>query len=401
MISLKWLQKNTESYRESLRKRDHLVDLDAILELGAKAKIQQQALEALYQKRNSIAKSNSPLETKKELAQSIKQEIQDITQKATQEQDDLKNMLLSLPNHLHPDTPEGKSASDNRLIAEFDTPKTFSFTPKHHSTLLSFGIDDMAGSELSGSRFSVLRRKAALLEQAVQRFMLQQHIQKGYELISTPVLVKSHTLVNTGQLPKFADDLFQTNSGHWLIPTAEVTLTSLFANKKLTPDLLPIKMTALTNCFRAEAGAAGTQTKGLIRQHQFSKVELVHIEKAERGIDALEEMTLQAESILQALGLPYRKVLLCSGDIGFGASKTYDLEVWMASLNSFVEISSCSLCGPFQAQRMNLSLTEGDVCTLNGSGLAIGRTLAAVAEYYQNADGSVEVPEALKPYMLG
>ena len=269
----------------------------------------------------------------------------------------------------------------------------------------SFGIDDTAGVALSGSRFSVLRRQAARMEYALQRLMLDTHLSQGYELATTPVLVNEETLVNTGQLPKFADDLFRTTTNGWLIPTAEVTLTSLFAKQTLKAADLPIKLTALTNCFRAEAGAAGLRTKGLIRQHQFSKVELVHITTEENGTSSLEEMTAQAESILQALELPYRKLLLCSGDIGFSAMKTYDLEVWMASLNKFVEISSCSLCGSFQAQRMQtkLSTSTGTTLpvTLNGSGLALGRTLAAVAEYYQNEDGSVSTPAALKPYLSG
>ncbi len=401
MIDIKWLRDNASLYDASLTKRGAKPLSQELLHFADTVKEENQKLEALLQQRNTLAKSPLSLEEKKLRAQEIKSAIHELQEEVHKLNAELKGRLLMLPNIVHEHTPEGANAEQNVLVSASAPPAPQSFTPLHHSQLTDFGIDDTAGVALSGSRFSVLRRQAARLENALQRFMIDEHIKAGYELVSTPVVVNEQTLINTGQLPKFAHDLFQTTHNHWLIPTAEATVTSLFANTTVDPNEFPIKMTALTNCFRAEAGAAGKQTKGLIRQHQFSKVELVQITRPEDGEEALESMTQQAESILQKLELPYKKMLLCSGDLGFSAQKTYDLEVWMASLQSFVEISSCSLCGSFQAQRMGMKLPnkQGYPVTLNGSGLAIGRTIAAISEHYQQQDGSVVVPAILKPYM--
>ena len=327
----------------------------------------------------------------------------------------LDEILQSLPNLPHQDVPMGKDENENKEILKWGTPRTFDFTPKEHADLgagvTENGFKDMdfeTAARISGARFVLLRGQIARLERALGQFMLDTHTDKnGYTEASGPVLVRANAVYGTNQLPKFEEDLFKTTDGRYLIPTAEVSMTNTVHGDILDDDQLPIRLTSLSPCFRSEAGSAGRDTTGMIRQHQFWKVELVSIARPEESATEHERMTSAAEGILQALELPYRKVLLCTGDMGFGAIKTYDLEVWLPGQNQYREISSCSNCGDFQARRMNTrTRKKGEkdtrfVHTLNGSGLAVGRTLVAVLENYQNADGSITIPQVLRKYMGG
>ncbi len=318
-------------------------------------------------------------------------------------------VLAALPNLPADDVPQGADESDNVEVDRWGTPRSFDFTARDHADLgPALGLDFETAVAISGSRFALMRGQMARLNRALGQFMLdQQTREQGYTECVPPLLVRDEALFGTGQLPKFAEDLFHTTDGKWLIPTAEVSLTNIVRESILADVDLPLRFTALTPCFRSEAGAAGKDTKGLIRQHQFDKVELVSIARPEDSEAEHERMTGAAEAILQALELPYRKMLLCTGDMGFSAKRTYDLEVWLPGQNAYREISSCSNCGDFQARRMNARYRpEGGkgtafVHTLNGSGLAVGRTLVAVLENYQQADGSVLVPDVLIPYMGG
>lgn len=322
---------------------------------------------------------------------------------------ELDAMLAAIPNLPFDDVPVGSDEHGNVEISSWGAKRDFDFTPRDHADLgPPLGLDFETGVAISGARFTFMRGQMARLNRAIGQFMLDHQTGvNGYSECNTPVLVNDGAMYGTDKLPKFADDSFRTTDGRWLIPTAEVSLTSSVAGRILDEAALPIRMTALTLCFRSEAGAAGKDTKGLIRQHQFEKVELVSITRPEDSTAEHERMTAAAEGILQALELPYRRLLLCTGDMGFGARKTYDLEVWLPGQGLYREISSCSNCGDFQARRMNARYrpVEGKgtafVHTLNGSGLAVGRTLVAVLENYQQADGSVTVPEALRGYMGG
>ena len=321
----------------------------------------------------------------------------------------LSDELARHPNLPAADVPDGEDETQNVEVLRWGSPRKFNFAPKEHADLgPALGLDFETGALISGARFTFLRGQMARLQRALGQFMLDHQTgENGYTENATPLLVREEALFGTGQLPKFAEDNFQTTDGRWLIPTAEVSLTNSVREQILAEADLPIRLTALTPCFRSEAGAAGKDTRGYIRQHQFEKVELVSIARPEDSEAEHERMTAAAESVLQALELPYRKVVLCSGDMGFTARKTYDLEVWLPGQDTYREISSCSNCGDFQARRMNARYRpEGQkgtefVHTLNGSGLAVGRTLVAVLENYQQEDGSVEVPRALLPYMGG
>ena len=321
----------------------------------------------------------------------------------------LTALLAAIPNLPASDVPDGADEADNVELSRWGTPRDFDFAPQDHADFgPSLGLDFEGGAALSGARFTALRGQMARLHRALAQFMLDmQTATHGYEETIVPLLVKDDALFGTGQLPKFAEDLFKTTDGRWLIPTAEVSLTNLVAEQIVPEDRLPLRLTALTPCFRSEAGSAGRDTRGFIRQHQFEKVELVAVCKPEDSDAEHERMVAAAEAVLQALNLPYRKMLLCTGDMGFGARKTYDLEVWLPSQATYREISSVSNCGDFQARRMNArTRAEGAkqtmfLHTLNGSGLAVGRTLVAVLENYQQADGSVLIPDALLPYMGG
>jgi seryl-tRNA synthetase len=320
---------------------------------------------------------------------------------------DLGTLLAGLPNIPAPEVPDGTNEDGNVVVHEHGTKRTFAFTPREHFDFgPALGLDFESAQGVSGARFAYLRGPVARLARALGQFMLDVHTTEfGYEEVAPPLLVRDDALYGTGQLPKFAEDLFRTTDNRWLIPTAEVSLTNLVREKILAETEFPIRLTALTPCFRSEAGAAGRDTRGLIRQHQFDKVELVSIVQPEASDAEHERMTQAAETILDRLALPYRRMLLCAGDMGFTARKTYDLEVWLPGQAAYREISSCSNCGDFQARRMNARYrpAEGKGTrfshTLNGSGVAVGRALVAVLENYQQDDGSVAVPEVLVPYM--
>lgn len=321
----------------------------------------------------------------------------------------LRDALAKIPNLLDPAVPDGREEADNKLEKEWGTKRDFAFSPKQHFELgEALGLMDFAGAaKIAGSRFTVLRGALARLERALGQFMLDVHTQDhGYCETNVPLLVNEAAVFGTGQLPKFAEDLFATTDGRWLIPTAEVSLTNLVANEILPAANLPIRVAALTPCFRSEAGSAGRDVRGMLRQHQFTKVELVSVVSPEESAGEHERMTRCAEVILERLELPYRRMLLCAGDTGFSAVKTYDLEVWMPGQGTYREISSCSNTSAFQARRMNARFRPAEgkpefVHTLNGSGVAVGRALIAVLENYQNEDGSITVPEVLRPYMGG
>jgi len=321
----------------------------------------------------------------------------------------IRDRLAAIPNLPAPDVPEGADESGNVEAHHWGEPRSFNFAAQDHADFgPALGLDFEAAAAISGARFAALRGQMARLHRAIAQFMLaQQPGTNDYEEVNPPLLVRDDAVFGTGQLPKFAEDLFRTTTGHWLIPTAEVSLTNLVREQILPESALPLRFTALTPCFRSEAGAAGRDTRGFIRQHQFEKVELVSICTPDQAADEHAHMVASAQAILEALGLPYRRMLLCTGDMGFSAAKTFDLEVWLPSQGVYREISSISTCGDFQARRMNTRYRpEGEkgtrfVHTLNGSGLAVGRTLVAVLENYQNADGSVTVPDVLVPYMGG
>ncbi len=321
----------------------------------------------------------------------------------------VQGRLAAIPNIPAADVPEGADETGNVEEHRWGTPRTFDFEPRDHADFgPALGMDFEGAAAMSGARFTALRGPMARLHRALAQFMLDMQTgSNGYEEVNPPLLVRDSALFGTGQLPKFAEDLFQTTDGRWLIPTAEVSLTNLVREQILSAETLPLRFTALTPCFRSEAGAAGRDTRGFIRQHQFEKVELVAICMPEQAAEEHAHMVTSAQGILEALGLPYRRMLLCTGDMGFQAARTYDLEVWLPSQQTYREISSISTCADFQARRMNTRFRpEGEkgtrfVHTLNGSGLAVGRTLVAVLENYQQADGSVTVPEVLAPYMGG
>lgn len=322
---------------------------------------------------------------------------------------ELDAALAALPNVPAADVPNGADEADNQLVASVGEPTAFAFPAQPHDAIgPALGLDFETGAAMSGSRFTLVRGPVAKLQRALGQFMLDRLTREhGYEEVAPPLLVRDEAVFGTGQLPKFAEDLFRTTDGRWLIPTAEVSLTNIVREKILTEAELPLRFTALTPCFRSEAGAAGRDTRGYIRQHQFDKVEMVSIVPPDRSDEEHERMTRCAEGVLEALELPYRRMLLCAGDMGFTAARTYDLEVWLPGQSAYREISSCSTCTDFQARRMNARYRpEGEkgtrfVHTLNGSGLAVGRTLVAVLENYQQADGSVAVPAVLQPYLGG
>jgi seryl-tRNA synthetase len=378
----------------------------------------------LQSRRNSLSKQIGIAKAKGEDAAQILAEVAGLGEhvKALEAelervQRELRDFLLMLPNIPHASTPVGKSSDDNVEVRRWGTPRSFDFAAKDHADLgEALGLLDFAtAAKLSGARFSLLRGELSHLHRALAQFMLDTHTREhGYTECYTPYIVNAETLVGTTQLPKFEADMFSVKKGGaegggedlYLISTSEITLTNTVRDEILDAAKLPIKLTAHTPCFRSEAGSYGKDTRGMIRQHQFDKVELVHISHPDRSYEALEALTGHAETILQRLQLPYRVMALCTGDIGFAATKTYDLEVWLPGQDAFREISSCSNCEAFQARRMQARFRNAQgkpelVHTLNGSGLAVGRTLVAVMENYQRADGSIEVPEALRPYMGG
>jgi len=337
--------------------------------------------------------------------------IKELDREAGRLDDSVRELLLEIPNSPHESVPVGRSPEQNVEVRRWGTPPQFDFEPKAHWDLgVALGILDFErASKIAGARFALYAGVGARLERALANFMLDVHThERGYTEVLPPFIVNSASLVGTGQLPKFAEDLFKLEgTDYWLIPTAEVPVTNIFRDQTLAPESLPLKLCAWTPCFRSEAGSYGKETRGIVRQHQFQKVELVKLARPEQSYDELESLTADAEIILQKLGLPYRVVVLCTGDMGFAAAKTYDLEVWLPGQNAYKEISSCTNFEAFQARRAGIRYrlpgkTKSDyVHTLNGSGLAIGRTWMALVENYQQADGSVTIPEALRPYLDG
>lgn len=415
MLDIRRIRKNPDEVVKALEKRHGDFPIQKVLELDEKRRNLLTDVEGMKSKQNSVSKDiprlkkegkdiSNLLEEMRELSDKIKEldlRVKDIDQ-------ELRETLLYIPNTPHESVAEGESDEDNMEIRKWGEPTEFDFEPKAHwdlGTELDI-LDFERASKLTGARFSLFKGAGALLERALINFMLDIHTSEhGYEEVSPPFMVNRDSMIGTGQLPKFEDDMFYIPSkDYFLIPTAEVPLTNIFRDEILDEDMLPIYLTAYTPCFRQEAGSAGRDTRGLIRNHQFDKVELVKFSLPENSYDELEKLTNNAELILQRLGLPYRVVALCSGDLGFSAAKTYDLEVWMPSYGRYVEISSCSNFEDFQARRANLRFRRKDskkvefVHTLNGSGLAVGRTLAALLENYQQEDGTIIVPEALRPY---
>lgn len=417
MINIKEIIANPEKLKQSLIKRNlDFAIITTLTELYQQVKKLITSTEQVKAKLNNLAteigkniKNKLPIEELKVQVAETKKLENKLQSELTSKQEQLKNELLYIPNIVDPTVPSGKDENDNIIVKTYLKPTEFDFTPKPHYELgdnLQM-LDFKTAAVLSGSRFSILRKQLAQLERALTNFMLDCHTNHhGFTEYNVPVVVNEQTLVGTAQLPKFAEDMFQTNlDNKWLISTGEIYLTNLFRNHILNEEELPIRVTAATQCFRKEAGSRGKDTKGMIRQHQFTKVEMVSISHPKHSHNELEYLTRCAENILQQLELPYRVVLLCGGDIGFASSKTYDLEVWLPSEQRYREISSCSLCTDFQAIRLNTKVktTNGNswVHTLNGSGLAIGRTLVAILENYQQADGSIKIPQVLIPYMNG
>lgn len=418
MHDLKSIRENPSAFDAGLARRGAAAASAEILALDERRRAVLSELQEGQARRNEASKAIGAAMGKGDTvtAEALKAEVGALKEKLPllEEREravstELDALLASIPNLPFDDVPDGADEKDNVEVARWGDPRAFDFEPKDHSEIgPPLGLDFETGVAISGARFTFMRGAMARLNRALGQFMLDHQTSvNGYSECATPYLVRTESLFGTGQLPKFAEDNFQTTDGRWLIPTAEVSLTNSIREQILDDAALPIRMTALTPCFRSEAGAAGKDTKGLIRQHQFEKVELVSIARAEDSASEHERMTGAAESVLQALGLPYRKMLLCTGDMGFGARKTFDLEVWLPGQGLYREISSCSNCGDFQARRMNARYRPAEakgtafVHTLNGSGLAVGRTLVAVIENYQQADGSVTVPEVLRPYMGG
>ncbi len=414
MIDPKLLRFDLELVATKLARRGMSLDTDFWLDVENKRKALQVKTEELQAAKNAGAKKIGEMKRSGEntdelLAQmeNVSEQMKEAESKLKALQDEILNKSLGIPNLPDDSVPVGADENDNVEVRRWGIPRAFDFAIKDHTDIgEGLGLLDFEmATKLTGSRFSVLKGQLARLNRALVQFMLDTHTAKGYTEMYVPYMVNSDSLVGTGQLPKFEEDLFKLRGDkeYYLIPTSEVPLTNSVRDTIIDENNLPIKLTAHTPCFRSEAGSAGRDTRGLIRQHQFEKVEMVQIVKAENSMTALEEMTAQAESILQALELPYRVITLCTGDMSFGAVKTYDIEVWLPSQDTYREISSCSNCGDFQARRMQARIKIDKktelVHTLNGSGLAVGRTLLAILENHQNADGTVNIPKALQPYM--
>lgn len=416
MLDLKQVINDTNKIRDMLAKRRQEIDLAPFEALNVQRKALQAEYDDLRSKQNLASKDIAKLKSEKKDAADVIQSMQAIAERAkaaqielTEVEQKLRDFLMIIPNIPHESVPEGVGESDNPVVKTWGEPPKFSFQPKEHFDIgEKLGILDFErAAKIAGARFCILKGQGARLERALINFMLDvQTKSHGYTEIFPPLLVNADAARGTGQLPKFEEDLFKTTTGYYLIPTAEVPVTNIFANETLKDEELPIYMTAYTPCFRSEAGSYGKDTRGLIRQHQFNKVEMVKFAHPDTSFDELEKMILNAEEILKRLNIAYRVVLLCTADMGFSSAKTYDLEVWLPGQNRYREISSCSNCTDFQARRANIRFKGKDgkvrfVHTLNGSGLAVGRTLVAVLENYQQEDGSVIIPDALRPYMDG
>jgi seryl-tRNA synthetase len=417
MHDIRYIRENPAEFDLGLARKG-LTPLSAEI-LGRDAALRETVttLQAALTRRNEASKAIGAAKAQKDEESAsalmaevseLKTRIPDLEAKERELSDALNAQLSAIPNLPAADVPEGPDETANVVLKTWGEPRTFDFEVKEHDAVAApLGLDFERAAKLSGARFAVMSGGVARLHRALAQFMLDRQVENGFTETAVPLLVRDEAVYGTGQLPKFAEDLFQTTDGRWLIPTAEVSLTNLVAGEILDTASLPLRLTALSACFRAEAGSAGRDTKGMIRQHQFEKVEMVVIAAADQSEAEHARMTECAEGILQALGLPYRVMLLCAGDMGFASRKTYDLEVWLPGQGCYREISSVSNCGDFQARRMNARHRAGGekgtafVHTLNGSGLAVGRTLVAVLENYQQADGSVTIPEVLRPYMGG
>lgn len=422
MLDITLIRQSPEALDLSLARRSLAPMAQEIVALDVQRRALQTQSQALQTERNRIAKQfgeakrrGEPTESLAQRAEQIKENLATLGAELVQIEDRLHGLLSMVPNWVAPECPDGVDETGNIELRRVGDVPSFNFDPQPHFVLgeASSYMNFEVATKLAGSRFVVLFSDLARLERALAAFMLDVHTREfGYTEVSPPLLVNEKTMFGTGQLPKFQEDQFQTTTGYWLIPTAEVVLTNLVAGDILVESVLPLRFTAYTPCFRLEAGAAGRDTRGMIRQHQFGKVELVSITTAEQAALEHERMVYAAETILQRLKLPYRVVALCAGDLGFSAQKTFDIEVWLPSQQTYREISSCSDCGDFQARRMNARYkvvptgqnpkpTPQFVHTLNGSGVAVGRALVAILENYQEEDGSIRIPEVLVPYMGG
>jgi seryl-tRNA synthetase len=416
VFDLKWLREDPSAFDASLARRGQPPAAELILALDAKRREIETRLQEDQAERNALSRRIGELKAKRLDAAEPMQRVAALKDGLKAGEDALREAqaaldaaLASYPNIVAADVPDGRDETANVERRRWGEPRRFNFSPKAHDELgAALGMDFARAAKLSGARFVALWGQLARLERALAQLMLDvQTNEHGYTEVAVPYLVRDEALFGTGQLPKFAEDLFRTTGGHWLIPTAEVPLTNMMAGEIMDEAQLPLRLTAYTPCFRSEAGAAGKDTRGMIRNHQFTKVEMVSLTAPEQSAAEHERMTACAEAILQRLELPYRVIALCAGDLGFGATKTYDLEVWLPGQHAYREISSCSNCGDFQARRMNTRYRPAEgkgtrfIHTLNGSGLAIGRTLVAVLENYQEVDGTVRIPDALRPWMGG
>lgn len=413
MLDVKFITENAELVKNAMVTRSGVYDVDKVLALNARRKEIIAQVEKMKAERNRVSDEIAALKKNKQNADdkiaAMKKDnecIKKLDEELTAVEAELKMAVMSIPNVPHRSVPVGKDDSQNKEVRKWGEPTKFDFAPKAHWDLgadLDI-LDPATAAKISGARFMIYRGAGARLERAITNFMLDTHTQNGYTEVFPPFMVNRDSMYGTGQLPKFEEDAFAVkNNGYFLVPTAEVPVTNMHRGEVIDKAKLPIRYCAYTACFRAEAGSAGRDTRGLIRLHQFNKVELVKFCAPENSYEELESLTAEAELILQKLGLPYRVVCLCSGDLGFSSAKTYDIEVWMPSYGRYVEISSCSDFEDYQARRMNIKYKENGktalLHTLNGSGLAVGRTTAAILENFQNADGTVTVPQALRPYM--
>jgi seryl-tRNA synthetase len=417
MYDIRWIRENAGAFDRGLTRRGLQPLAKALLEIDERRRSAIARLEQAQARRNAASKEIGQAKAARDEARAqalmaevaeLKSTVPELEQAAKRFEEELQTALASIPNMPLDDVPDGKDEHDNVEHHRFGMARDYAFAPKQHFEIgEALGLMDFeSAARLSGARFVVLKKDLARLERALGQFMLDLHTtEHGYTEVAPPLLVRDNAMFGTAQLPKFADDQFRTTDGFWLIPTAEVPLTNLVREQILEEAALPMRLTACTPCFRAEAGAAGRDTRGMIRQHQFTKVELVSITTPEQSRDEHERMLACAEEVLRRLGLHYRVVTLCTGDMGFASQKTYDIEVWLPGQGLYREISSCSVCGDFQARRMAARYRTRDdrqvrhVHTLNGSGVAVGRALIAVLETYQQENGTVAVPEALRPYM--
>ena len=418
MLDIKYLRQNLEAVRRKMNERGQNIEFDRFIGLDAKRRDILQAVETLRNERNSVSRQVGELKKKKEDASALIAKMGDVSAKIKEydetlrvTEEELNAFVMIVPNVQHESVPQGGSSEDNAVVRTWGEKPSFCFAPKQHFELgESLNILDFGrGAKITGARFTLYRGAGAQLERAITNFMLDLHTANhGYTEVFTPFMVNAESMTGTGQLPKFKEDLFKIEGmDYYLIPTAEVPVTNIYRDEILEEDKLPVYLVAYSACFRAEAGSYGKDTRGLIRQHQFNKVEMVKFSKPEASYDELEKLTANAEEVLKRLGMPYRTVCLCTADLGFSSSKTYDVEAWMPGQDTYREISSCSNFEDFQARRAAIRFRRKDsgkvefVHTLNGSGLAVGRTVVAVLENYQQADGSVIIPEALRPYMRG